>query len=116
MFPEFVRPAAVDGPALLQVRAAYSTQRPVLRNNFGLVKLFLVRWAPAVQLPVAACLSHLRAPVVEDSYNRRLAMQRRLLGIRLFSAGAPLTHLCSVEPGKEACMSENRRAACIGSV
>ena len=88
----------------------------MLRNNFGLVKLFLVRWAPAVQLPVAACLSHLRAPVVEDSYNRRLAAQRRLLGIRLFSAGAPLAHLCSIDPGREATTSGKRRAACVGLV
>ena len=88
----------------------------MLRNNFGLVKLFLIRWAPAVQLPVAACLSHLRAPVVEDSYNRRLAAQRRLLGIRLFSAGAPPTHLSIADPGKEASKCAIGRAACDGSV
>ena len=69
----------------------------MLKNNFSLMKLFLSRWAPAVQLPVSACISHLRAPVVEDSYHRRLATQRRLLGIRLFAAGAPLVHMSSAD-------------------
>ncbi|KAK9826371.1 hypothetical protein WJX81_003941, partial [Elliptochloris bilobata] len=87
----FPRPPEGDAaPRLMEylVRAAHSEQSQVRMNNFGLVKLFLSRWALAVPLPVAACLSHLNAPnAIEDKYSRGKAAQRHVLGIRIFAAG-----------------------------
>ena len=84
----------LDAAALmLQVRASFNPQRPIVNNNFNLIKAFIHHWRAAVPLPLPALLTLLGAVPAKpssgaaDARAKRKAAEQRCVAMKLLAAG-----------------------------
>lgn len=78
--------------ACMQVRVAYTpgASAQVQRNNYQLIKLFVMKWRKAVPLPLKEITAHLSAQIAANATarQRQAAFQQRSMGMKLLAAGS----------------------------